>query len=150
MPVPTGDKQGWWHWSITGFFVSPEDLGPSAGQEEAMADFASRWRLWLDWAGLREGTPTSGCGYREAAASSVRRLLSGELEGADDVTCLVYHLHGPLPPGTLFACPSGVHRRGYGLLTGLFHSRELRALVVDNLFTITYVEIVQRHCGRSW
>jgi hypothetical protein len=33
-------------------------LGPSAGmapsQEEAMADFARRWRTGLDWAGLRE------------------------------------------------------------------------------------------------
>ena len=61
MRVPNGEKQGWWHWSITGFFVSPEDLGPSAGmspsQEEAMAAFASRWRLWLDWAGLRESEP---------------------------------------------------------------------------------------------
>jgi hypothetical protein len=58
MRVPNGEKAGWWHWSITGFFVSPTDLGPSAGmsqsQEEAMADFATRWRLWLDWAGLRE------------------------------------------------------------------------------------------------
>jgi hypothetical protein len=51
----------WWHWSITGFHVSPEDLGPSSGlapsQEEAMADFAKRWRAWLDWAGLREIDP---------------------------------------------------------------------------------------------
>jgi hypothetical protein len=58
MRVPSGEKQGWWHWSITGFFVSPEDLGPGAGmaesRDQAMEDFASRWRLWLDWAGLRE------------------------------------------------------------------------------------------------
>jgi hypothetical protein len=49
MRVPSGEKAGWWHWSITGFHVSPTDLGPSAGmspsQEEAMTDFASRWRL---------------------------------------------------------------------------------------------------------
>jgi hypothetical protein len=61
MRVPSGEKQGWWYWSITGFFVSPEDLGPSAGmspsQEEAMADFATRWRLWLDGAGLQESEP---------------------------------------------------------------------------------------------
>jgi len=58
MRVPSGEKQGWWHWSITGFHVSPSDLGPSAGmspsREEAMEEFAARWRLWLDWAGLRE------------------------------------------------------------------------------------------------
>src|SRR5215207_2959573 len=61
MRVPTGEKQGWWHWSITGFHVSPSDLGPSAGmaetREQAMQEFASRWRAWLDWAGLREITP---------------------------------------------------------------------------------------------
>jgi hypothetical protein len=61
MRVPSGEKQGWWHWSITGFFVSPEDLGPGAGmaesRDQAMEDFASRWRLWLDWAGLREREP---------------------------------------------------------------------------------------------
>jgi hypothetical protein len=61
MRVPSGEKAGWWHWSITGFHVSPADLGPSAGlapsQEEAMADFATRWRLWLEWAGLRESEP---------------------------------------------------------------------------------------------
>jgi hypothetical protein len=61
MRVPSGEKQGWWHWSITGFFVSPDDLGPSAGmapsQEEAIGDFAARLRLWLDWAGLRESEP---------------------------------------------------------------------------------------------
>jgi hypothetical protein len=58
MRVPSGEKQGWWHWSITGFHVSPTDLGPGAGmspsQEEGLADFARRWRTWLDWAGLRE------------------------------------------------------------------------------------------------
>jgi hypothetical protein len=58
MRVPSGEKLNWWHWSITGFYVSPTDLGPSSGlapsQEEAMADFAERWRVWLDWAGLRE------------------------------------------------------------------------------------------------
>jgi hypothetical protein len=56
MRVPTCEKQGWWPWSITGFHVSPADLGPSAGmspsQDEAMADLANRWRTWLDWAGL--------------------------------------------------------------------------------------------------
>jgi hypothetical protein len=61
MRVPSGEKQGWWHWSITGFFVSSDDLGPSAGmppsQEETMADFAQRWRTWLDWAGLRKIDP---------------------------------------------------------------------------------------------
>jgi hypothetical protein len=31
MRVPNGEKQGWWHWSITGFFVSPEDQGPFCG-----------------------------------------------------------------------------------------------------------------------
>jgi hypothetical protein len=44
-----------------GLYVSPTDLGPSSGfapsQEEAMADFAKRWRIWLDWAGLREIAP---------------------------------------------------------------------------------------------
>jgi hypothetical protein len=58
MRVPSGEKLGWWHWSITGFHVSLANLGPSAGmspsQEEAMADFARRWRTWLEWAGLRE------------------------------------------------------------------------------------------------
>jgi hypothetical protein len=49
-------------WSITGFHVvSLADLRPSAGmspsQEEAMADFAARWRLWLNWSGLREQEP---------------------------------------------------------------------------------------------
>jgi hypothetical protein len=29
----------------------------SPSQEEAMAEFATRWRLWLDWAGLRETEP---------------------------------------------------------------------------------------------
>jgi hypothetical protein len=61
MSVPSGEKKDWWHWSITGFFVSPDDVGPSAGmspsQEEAMADLAKRWRTWLDWAGLREREP---------------------------------------------------------------------------------------------
>ena len=61
MRVPQGEKAGGWHWSITGFFVAPDELGPSAGmspsQEEAMADFAKRWRLWLEWAGLREIEP---------------------------------------------------------------------------------------------
>ncbi len=28
MRVPSGEKQGWWHWSIAGFHVSPRDLGP--------------------------------------------------------------------------------------------------------------------------
>jgi hypothetical protein len=59
MRVPSGEKLNGWHWSITGFHVSPADLGPGAGmspsQEEAMADFAKRWRTWLEWAGLREG-----------------------------------------------------------------------------------------------
>src|SRR5215212_5447446 len=32
MRVPSGEKQGWWHWSITGFHVSPTDLGPGAGR----------------------------------------------------------------------------------------------------------------------
>jgi hypothetical protein len=44
-----------------GLYVSATDLGPSSGfapsQEEAMADFAKRWRIWLDWAGLREIAP---------------------------------------------------------------------------------------------
>jgi hypothetical protein len=61
MRLPQGEKAGWWHWLITGFFVSPEDLGHATGmspsQEEAMADFAKRWRLWLEWAGLREIEP---------------------------------------------------------------------------------------------
>ncbi len=61
MRVPSGEKAGWWHWSITSIFVSPEDFGPSAGmspsRQEAMADFAKRWRLWLEWAGLREEQP---------------------------------------------------------------------------------------------
>jgi hypothetical protein len=61
MRVPSGEKQGWWHWSITGFHASPTDLGPSAGmspsQEEAMADFTKRWRAWPEWAGLRESEP---------------------------------------------------------------------------------------------
>jgi hypothetical protein len=61
MRVTSGEKQGWWHWSITGFHVSPIDLGPGAGmaetREEAMEEFAARWRLWLDWAGLREREP---------------------------------------------------------------------------------------------
>jgi hypothetical protein len=61
MRVPSGEKAGWWHWSITGIHVSPTDLGPSTGmspsQEEAIKDFATRWRLWLDWAGLRESEP---------------------------------------------------------------------------------------------
>jgi hypothetical protein len=29
----------------------------SPSQDEAMADFARRWRLWLDWAALRESDP---------------------------------------------------------------------------------------------
>jgi hypothetical protein len=29
----------------------------SPSQEEAIADFATRWRLWLDWAELREREP---------------------------------------------------------------------------------------------
>jgi hypothetical protein len=57
MRVPNGEKAGWCHWSITGFHVSPTDLGPSAGIspscEQAVEDFAARWRLWLEWAGLR-------------------------------------------------------------------------------------------------
>jgi hypothetical protein len=61
MRVPSGEKQGWWHWSITGFHVSPTDLGPSAGmaetRERAMDEFAKRWRLWLGGAGLRERGP---------------------------------------------------------------------------------------------
>jgi hypothetical protein len=38
----------------------------SPSQEEAMADFASRWRLWLESAGLREISLTSECGCRES------------------------------------------------------------------------------------
>ena len=61
MRVTTGVKQGWWHWSIMGFHVSPSDLGPGAGmspsREQGMEEFANRWRLWLDWAGLREMEP---------------------------------------------------------------------------------------------
>ena len=57
--VPSGPKKGWWHWSITGFHVQPLDLGPGTGmassREEAMRDFAQRWRQWLAWAGLSEG-----------------------------------------------------------------------------------------------
>ena len=58
MRVPGREKQGWWHWSIAGFHAAPTELGPGAGmapsREQAMEDFASRWRSWLDWAGLRE------------------------------------------------------------------------------------------------
>ena len=36
-------------WSAHG---SRDIMVPS--QEEAMADFARRWRTWLEWAGLRE------------------------------------------------------------------------------------------------
>jgi hypothetical protein len=68
MRVPSGEKAGWWHWSITGFHVSPTDLGPSAGmspsQGEAMKDFATRWRLWLAWAGLLELDDTERTGVR--------------------------------------------------------------------------------------
>ena len=59
MRVPNGEKRGMLALvHHTGFHISRTDLRPSAGmspsQEEAMTDFAKRWRLWLDWAGLRE------------------------------------------------------------------------------------------------
>ena len=58
MRVPGREKQGWWHWSITGFHAAPTELDPGAGmapsRKQAMEEFASRWRSWLDWAGLRE------------------------------------------------------------------------------------------------
>jgi hypothetical protein len=57
----SGAKAGAWHWSITGFHVSPADLGPGAGmaatREEAMTQFATCWRTWPSWAGLKEIEP---------------------------------------------------------------------------------------------
>jgi hypothetical protein len=68
---PHREKQGWWHLSIAGFHISPADLAPKRGispsPEEAMADFADRWRKWLDWAGLRE---SRGAGAAAVSAST--------------------------------------------------------------------------------
>jgi hypothetical protein len=75
MRVPSGEKAGWWHWSITGFFVSPEDLGPSAGmspsQEEAMADFAKRWRRNPNESALELGAESKPWGSRLQANTTV-------------------------------------------------------------------------------
>jgi hypothetical protein len=54
----TGGGEAYWIWSITGFHVHPRELGPGSGmaptRDEAMADFATRWRGWLAWAELQE------------------------------------------------------------------------------------------------
>jgi hypothetical protein len=53
--VPPGP--GLWMWSITNFHVHPIERGPGNGlaatREEAMRDFAERWRCWLEWAALQ-------------------------------------------------------------------------------------------------
>jgi hypothetical protein len=38
MRVPSGEKLGWWHWSITGFHVSLANLGPSAGMSPSQEE----------------------------------------------------------------------------------------------------------------
>lgn len=47
-----------WHWSITAFYIEPLKYGGGSGsadtREQAMAAFATRFRAWLGWAGLRE------------------------------------------------------------------------------------------------
>jgi hypothetical protein len=72
--APLGDN---WLWSITGFYASPRELGPSWGaaesQEDALRAFADRWRSWLEWAGLREIDRTDDI---EALEVDARKLLT--------------------------------------------------------------------------
>jgi hypothetical protein len=53
-----GAPSAFWLWSITHFHVHPMQLGPGHGSadtlEEAMRQFAKRWRRWLAWAELTE------------------------------------------------------------------------------------------------
>lgn len=53
-----------WHWSIGTVYLTGDKKGsPNGGGttlEEAMANMAARWRIWLATAGLREIEPPPG------------------------------------------------------------------------------------------
>ena len=57
--VPSGEKMGWWHWSITGFHAAPTELGLAGGWRRAES---------RQWRGLPRGGGSGwtglGCGGR--------------------------------------------------------------------------------------
>jgi hypothetical protein len=77
MRVPTGEKKDWWHWSITGFHVSPADLSvpvPACHQAKKRPWPTSPSAGGCGWTGRVCGrrSPRIGCGCRETLGLSGR------------------------------------------------------------------------------